>query len=89
MKNHTIDEKYNAVMELLLGGSPTEICRRYSVSSSQLYRWKDKFIEGGKHGLSQGVRNEYEHEMAQMKSIIGDLTIANELLKKNLQRRIK
>ena len=89
MKNHTIDEKYNAVMELLLCGSVAEICRRYSVSSSQLYRWKDKFIEGGKHGLSLGVKNEYEQEITQMKAIIGDLTIANELLKKNLQRRIK
>jgi len=50
--NRTKEEKARIVMEALTGNTPiAEICRRYNVTSSAFYKWRDAFIAGGTASL--------------------------------------
>ena len=51
----TKEEKASIVMEALTGStSIAEICRRYNVTSSAFYKWRDAFIAGGTASLEPG-----------------------------------
>ena len=55
MKRRKIDPetKMAAVLEGLRGESSiADICRKYQISESLYYRWRDKFLEGGSQALS-------------------------------------
>ena len=67
-----------------------QIARRAGISEQTLYRWREEFTSGGKHALNgrgaeaeQGkVVRRLEGEVAERDQVIGELTIANRLLKK-------
>ena len=88
----TKEEKARIVMEVLSNSSTvSEICRKYNVASSALYRWRDEFIAGGTAAMDHGrstVEASLLREINELKGIIGELTIANETLKK-IQRTVK
>jgi transposase-like protein len=49
----TVEEKANIVLEVLTTSTPlTEICRKYNVQPTQVYRWKASFVQAGTKGLS-------------------------------------
>ena len=55
------------------------------MASSAVYRWMDEFISAGTAAMEQGkstVEQSLMREIDQLKGIIGELTIANETLKK-------
>ena len=88
----TKEEKARIVMEALSGGtSIAEICRRYNVTSSAFYKWRDAFIAGGTASLEpskSSKETKMQMEIEDLKRIIGELTVANETLKKiQLSRR--
>ena len=88
----TREEKASIVMEALTGStSIAEICRRYNVTSSAFYKWRDAFIAGGTASLEPGKSSkevQLRNEVEGLKTIIGELTVANETLKKiQLSRR--
>ena len=65
-----------------------ELCRKYGVSPNAIYDWKEKFMEGGKLALSGALKDpgrEKESEIDRLKKLIGELTIANDAMKKVLQ----
>ena len=82
----TKEEKASIVMEALTGStSIAEICRRYNVTSSAFYKWRDAFIAGGTASLEPGKSSkevQLRNEVEGLKTIIGELTVANETLKK-------
>ena len=62
----------------------SEICRKYNVASSAVYKWRDEFIAGGTVAMEHGrftVEVSLTRENNELKGIIGELTIANETLK--------
>ena len=68
--------------------SAAKLARRYGVSEHTLYRWRDDFLAGGeaalagKQGKGQQQRiQELEREVEQRDQVIGELTIANRVLK--------
>lgn len=83
------DEKFNIIMEVLKTNiSIIELCRKYVISVSQFYKWKDQFLEGAKSGLAgKSAHNEFENENDKLKQIIGEQTMIIEVFKKTLQRR--
>ena len=88
----TKEEKAGIVMEALTGStSIAEICRRYNVTSSAFYKWRDAFMAGGTASLEPGKPSkevQLRNEVEGLKTIIGELTVANETLKKiQLSRR--
>ena len=89
----TKEEKARIVMEVLTNSSTiSEICRKYNVASSAVYKWRDEFIAGGTAAMQHGrstVEASLTRENNELKGIIGELTIANETLKKfNLQGEV-
>ena len=86
----TGEEKYNIIMESFQNPNITitEICRNYGIAVSLFYKWKKQFLKGGRKGLYvKDPDKSLMKENENLKSIIGEMTIANEILKKNYMRR--
>ena len=80
------EEKIRIVMESLTTNiSVADLCRKHSVSPVQFYQWKERFIEGGKDALSGPRSNGKTDEVERLKKLIGELTIANDAIKKTMQ----
>ena len=81
----TADEKLAIVMEgIKEKKSVAEICREHQISQSQYYKWRDRFYEGGKKALGNGITddNVYKAEIEKLQKIIGKQAIQIEILKK-------
>ena len=84
------DQKYQAVMDLLQGGSLSEICSRYGISQTYLYRLRDRALQA----VAESVKNKQERpqsreerldgELSKAKQLIGDQAIAIQAFKKKL-----
>jgi len=84
----TTAEKTEVVLKLLRREeSAAKLARRYGISEQTLYRYRDQFLESGKAGLT-GNRDaearikDLEKSVAEREQVIGELTIANRILKK-------
>ena len=88
----SVADRRNAVLALLRREEPAQIiARRLGVSENTLYNWRDLFLQGGEAGLANGkgksdpqVRQieKLERELGERDRVIGELTIANRILKK-------
>ncbi len=82
------EDKIRIVMESINTSiSIAELCRKHGVVPNTFYDWKEKFLEAGKLGLTSGRRNgdasrELQDENERLKKLIGELTIANDSLRK-------
>jgi transposase-like protein len=73
----TAEQKIAIVLESLNTNiSVAELCRKHNVTPNAFYGWKEKFLEAGKLALAGSLKNE------SLKKLIGELTIANDCLKK-------
>ncbi len=88
-----IGQRTEAVLALLRREEPAAlIARRHGISEATLYRYRDQFLEAGKAGLNGTGRGrgdirdqqvaDLEKQLAQRDQVIGELTIANRVLKK-------
>ena len=87
-----IEKRTEAVLSLLRREeSAAKVARRYGVSEQSLYRWRDQFLEAGKAGLASvggkgdprdRVIEALERDVAERDRVVGELTIANRILKK-------
>lgn len=83
----TEERKYQAVMDVLQGnGSLTDICNRYGVSQTYLYKLRDRALSA----VSEAVKNKQnrprtreERLDVKAKQFIGDQAIAIQAFKKN------
>jgi len=82
------EEKLAIVIEGLKGiKTISEICNEHKISQAQYYKWRDRFLEGGKRALENGSSSEEKHlsiENEQLKEIIADQMLVINTLKKNL-----
>ena len=88
----TIPQRREAVLMLLRREEPgAKLARRFGVSEQTLYRWRDDFLAGGEAALSatKGQHDPRDRQIAELKGqltqrdqIIGEMTIANRVLKK-------
>lgn len=88
----SVEQRREAVLALIRREEPAEIlARRYGVSANTLYIWRDQFLEGGLSALANGKGKsdpqarrvqELEKELIERDRVIGELTIANRILKK-------
>jgi transposase len=86
------EDKIRIVLESLNTNiSMSELCMKYNLTPNTFYQWREKFMEGGKAGLSgqlnDGVNKNLERENERLKKLIGELTIANDSFKKVLEGR--
>jgi transposase-like protein len=90
--NLTDAQKVDVVLRLLRKEEPASaLARRYGISDPTLFRWRDEFLASGKAALANGSGakdgsarrvQELERELADRDQVIGELTIANRILKK-------
>jgi transposase-like protein len=88
----TAAQRRDAVLALLRREEPaSRLARRFGVSEQTLYRWRDEFLAGGEAALANGkggtdsrereIRS-LQKEVERRDQVIGELTIANRILKK-------
>jgi len=87
----TDDQKCQAVMDLLQGhGGVSEICTRYGISQTYLYKLRDRAIAA----VAGAVKNQrdrprtreeqLEQELAKAKQLLGDQVLVINAFKKKL-----
>ena len=89
----TVEQRREVILALLRREEPLSVlARRYGVSEMTLTRWRDEFIAAGTEGLASGKLRQssearrverLESEIVERDRVIGELTIANRVLKKN------
>ena len=88
----TAEERTQIVLALLRREEPASVlARRHGISETTLGRWRDDFVAGGTEGLASGKHRKpgeareverLKAEVAERDQVIGELTIANRILKK-------
>jgi transposase-like protein len=88
----TLEQRREAVLALLRRQEPAvQLSRRYGVSEQTLYRWRDEFLAAGEAALANGKNGsdardrelrELKAQLEQRNLVIGELTVANRILKK-------
>jgi len=86
----TNDQKYQAVMDLLQGGGLSEICSRYGISQTYLYKLRDRALAAvaesvkSKQDRPRTREERLDTELSKAKQMIGDQAIAIQAFKKKL-----
>ena len=86
----TAEKRYQIVKEALSQKEPVgQIARRHQVSEGLIYRWRDKFFEGGKAALAFDGRKEnggerlaLERQVEELQKLIGEQTVEIRFLKR-------
>ena len=88
----TAAQRRESVLVLLRREEPAaKVARRFGVSEQTLYRWRDEFLAGGEAALANGKGSadsrdreirQLHKEVERRDQVIGELTIANRILKK-------
>jgi transposase len=87
-KQYTAEFKFKVVMESFQRDTTIEaVCRKFNVPSSVLSRWRQELQQNGP-GAFEGKRKQQSplapgESPEELKKIIGELTVQNELLKKS------
>ncbi len=85
-------ERRQVVVAMIRGEEPAAVlARRFGVSENTLYRWREQFLDAGTEALEHPCGkadgkarriSELERQVGERDRVIGELTIANRILKK-------
>ena len=87
----TAEKRYQIVKEALSQKEPLgQIARRHQVSEGLIYRWREKFYEGGKvalafEGRGKGANEEkaiLERQVEELQKLIGEQAVEIRFLKR-------
>lgn len=93
-KKYSAEDKIRIILEGLRGEtSIAEICRREGLATNLYYRWSKDFLEAGKKRLQGDIVreanssdvNDLRRENAQLRDLVANFAIKNEVLKKSLR----
>ncbi len=81
------EEKVTIILEIVRGNeSAAEICTRHGISTTQVYRWLDRFLEGGRSALTdkrtRRGRDPLLDENRRLKELAGQQALIIEAQKK-------
>ena len=80
MKKRFSEEQIIRILkEAESAGTAREVIRRHNISEQTYYRWKNKF--GGMEVSEARRLRELERENSELKRIVADLTLDNQMLK--------
>ena len=83
------ETKVAIVLEGLKGNTTVaELCRKYQISETLYYKWRDKFLEGGRKAFlspENDREKELERRIEELEKIKGRQTVQIEILKKTFQ----
>jgi len=88
----SVPERRKVVLSLIRREEPAAVlARRCGISENTLYRWRDDFLSAGDAALTHGRNKadardrqiaELNKQLVERDKVIGELTIANRILKK-------
>ena len=88
-RRFTQDFKRSIVEQLLSETTgPAELCRRFNISSGQLYTWKRQYADG-KLDPEPSREAELEARVRELERLLGKVTLENEFLKKAVRNGLK
>lgn len=77
----TAKRKTTVVLEFIRGAEVVQLARENGISQSQLFEWRDRFLEGGKAELKFKRRKDpQEKEIGRLERKVGQLTLQVEIL---------
>ena len=88
-RRFTRDFKRSTVEQLLsetVGSA--ELCRRYNISSGQLYTWKRQYADG-KLDAEPSKEAELAARVQELERLLGKVTLENEFLKKAVRSSLR
>jgi len=88
-RKFTLEFKRSIIEQLLSETiGPTEICRRYNISSGLLHTWRKHYAEG-KLTSEPSREAELAARVKELERLLGKVTLENEFLKKALSNSLK
>ena len=87
-KRHSKKEKFNVVLSLIqVNQTVSEICEKYKVHQSAIFRWKKQFLESGPDVFDQDKKKSKEPaEVYKLQRKIGELTMDLDFLREALEK---
>jgi transposase len=78
--------KLAAVQRLMRGESLEALSRELSVPAHRLSEWRDRVLIAAESALKERERDARDEEIERLKSKVGEITMANELLYSKIDR---
>jgi transposase-like protein len=69
----------------LRGEDLETLSRRHGVTAATISNWRDAFLVGGESGLKSRETDIDDAEKTQLKSVVAELAVSNELLKEKIR----
>jgi transposase len=89
VKRWSSARKRGVVLRLLRGESVDAISREVSVTIAQLEEWRALALAGMEAGLKARERDPLEAKLAEAVRCVGELTMENEILRKERERQAR
>jgi transposase-like protein len=74
------------VLRVLRGEDLDALSRELGVTASTIAGWRDQFLASGQAGLRSRPADERDEEIARLRAKVGEMTMANELLRERARR---
>src|SRR3712207_1642923 len=78
--------KQEVVLRVLRGEDLDALSRELGVAAGTIARWRDQFLAGEQAAVRSRPAKEREDEIARLRAKVGELTMANELLRDRARR---
>ena len=78
--------KQEVVLRVLRGEDLDALSRELGVTAGTIARWRDQFLAGGQAAMRSRPADERDDEIARLRAKLGELTMANELLRDRTRR---
>ncbi len=76
--------KEEAILRLIRGEDLETLSRELGVTAATLSQWRAKYTAGGQTALLERERDARDEQSERLKAKIGELTMANELLREKI-----
>jgi hypothetical protein len=73
-------------VRVLRGEDVDALSRELGVTAATLASWRDTFLTSGQAGLRARPADERDEEIARLRAKVGEITLANELLRERARR---
>ena len=78
--------KQEVVLRVLRGEDLDALSRELGVTAGAIARWRDHFLVGGQAAVKSRPADEWGDEITRLRAKVGELTMANELLRDGARR---
>ena len=78
--------KTEIVLRVLRGEDLDALSRELGVTAASIAGWRDQFLAGGQAAVRSRSADERDEEIARLRAKVGEITMANELLRERARR---